>query len=251
MLTSKTFEHKGIKIELLGIIEILSESGSKSQFISLSKELEPAGTLYNQVNKFKFAFNNVEKSYETYHGVEVNCKYILKLIIQTTFRSLAWEREIGVAHPQPKEVLKVLNDPIKLEVGIDNWLHVSFEIDKTKYGTKDIITGRVIYKKTSFNLKSMQLQIIRRETIIGSYVDNTMICRYEIMDGAPEKNETIPIRFFLSPYELTPSYPNVNNKFSVQYFLNLVIYDINDQRFFKQQELQLLRVPRYPFKAYI
>lgn len=245
-LTSRSFDHNGIKIMLLGIIESTSESSNVSQFITLTKELEPPGTLQNQVNKFKFSFMNVEKSYESYRGVEVNVKYILKVIITTTFRTLSWDREFGVAHPQPKEVLTVLNDPIKLDVGIEDWLHLTFELEKSKYSTKDICTGKVTFKKVSLKLKSMLLQIIRRETIIGSYVDNTVLCRYEIMDGAPTKNEIVPIRFFLSPYELTPTYPNVNNKFSVQYFINLVLYDGDDKRYFKQHEIILYRIPRQP-----
>ena len=245
-LTSKTFDHNGIKIMLLGIIESIGETNTTSQFISLTKELDPPGTLYNQVNKFKFAFMNVEKSYESYRGIEVNVKYILRVVITSTLRNLQWDREFGVSKPEPKEVLSVLNDPIKLDVGIDEWLHLTLELDKSKYSTKDVCTGRVTFKKVSMKLKSMLLQIIRRETIIGSFVDNTVICRYEIMDGAPMRNEIIPIRFFLSPYELTPTYPNVNNKFSVQYFINLVLFDADDKRYYKQHEIVLYRIPRIP-----
>jgi len=61
------------------------------------------------------------------------------------------------------------------------------------------------------------------------------------MDGAPVRTESIPIRIFLSPYDLTPSYKNINNKFSVKYFLNLVLVDEEDRRYFKQQEIQLWR----------
>ena len=231
---------------LLGIIESTSESSDQSQFITLTKELCPPGTLYNPVNTFKFSFNNVEKSYESYRGVEINVKYILRVTIASTLRSLSWEREFGVSRPEPKEILNVLNDPIKLEVGIEDWLHLLFELDKSKYSTKGVCTGKVTFKKVSLKLKSMLLQIIRRETIIGSYIDNTVLCRYEIMDGAPTKNEIVPIRFFLSPYELTPTYPNVNNKFSVQYFINLVLYDSNDKRYYKQHEIFLYRIPRQP-----
>jgi vacuolar protein sorting-associated protein 26 len=46
---------------------------------------------------------------------------------------------------------------------------------------------------------------------------------------------------FLSAYDLTPTYKNVNNKFSVKYFLNLVLVDEDDRRYFKQQEVQLVR----------
>jgi len=92
----------------------------------------------------------------------------------------------------------------------------------------------------------MLLQIIRREKIIGGEVDNAILCRFEIMDGAPIKNEIVPIRFFLSPYELTPTYQNVNNKFSVQYIINLVLFDAKDKRYFKQHEIILYRIPRVP-----
>ena len=246
-LTSKTFDHNGIKIILLGMIQSISDSKNSSQFITLTKELCPPGTLSNQINTFKFAFNNVELSYESYRGIEFNVKYLLRVIIGTTLRSLTWEREFGVVCPHTKDVLKDNNEPIRMDVGIEDWLHLSFELDRTKYSTKDVITGRVTFKKVSMFLKSMLLQIIRRETIIGGEVDNAILCRFEIMDGAPIKNEIVPIRFFLSPYELTPTYKNVNNKFSVQYIINLVLFDAKDKRYFKQHEIILYRIPRVPF----
>jgi len=54
--------------------------------------------------------------------------------------------------------------------------------------------------------------------------------------------ESIPIRLFLSPYELTPTHRNINNKFSVKYFLNLVLVDEEDRRYFKQQEITMYRL---------
>ena len=241
-LTSKKFDHSGIKIELFGIIEC--SEGAPSQFISLSKEISPPSTLTNQVNKFKFSFANVEKQFETFHGNDSRVKYILRAIIKTTLRTLTWEREFGVINPISKEVLNENNEPIKMEVGIEDWLHLSFNLDKSKFATKDCITGKVEFKKVSMKLKNMLIQIIRKETTIGQYEDSDVICKYEIMDGAPVKNETVPIRFFLSPYELTPTYENVNNKFAVQYFINLVLYDSNDKRYFKQHEIFLYRIPR-------
>lgn len=42
-------------------------------------------------------------------------------------------------------------------------------------------------------------------------------------------------RLFLSPYDLTPTYKLVHNKYSVKYYLNLVLVDEEDRRYFKQQ----------------
>jgi hypothetical protein len=50
------------------------------------------------------------------------------------------------------------------------------------------------------------------------------------------------LRLFLSPYDLTPTYKLVHNKFSVKYYLNLVLVDEEDRRYFKQQEIQLYRL---------
>ena len=231
---------------LLSLIKKTTNSKKKSQFITLTKELSPPGKLINQNNKFPFSFNNVEKQYESYRGIEYNVRYILRVIISCTLRNLTWEREFGVARPETKEILTTLNDPIKMDVGIEDWLHLSFELDRTKYSTKDVITGRVTFKKVSMKLKLMLLQIIRRETIIGGEMDNAVLCKFEIMDGGPIKNEIVPIRFFLSPYELTPTYINVNNKFSVQYYVNMVLFDDKDKRYFKQHEIVLYRIPRIP-----
>ena len=49
--------------------------------------------------------------------------------------------------------------------------------------------------------------------------------------------ESIPIRLFLNGYDLTPTMRDINKKFSVRYYLNLVLVDEEDRRYFKQQVL--------------
>jgi hypothetical protein len=48
-------------------------------------------------------------------------------------------------------------------------------------------------------------------------------------------------RLYLSGYDLTPTYKNVGGKFSVRYYLNLVLVDEEERRYFKQQEITLWR----------
>ena len=55
------------------------------------------------------------------------------------------------------------------------------------------------------------------------------------MDGAPVRGESIPIRLFLAGYDLTPTMRDINKKFSVRYYLNLVLVDEEERRYFKQQ----------------
>lgn len=58
------------------------------------------------------------------------------------------------------------------------------------------------------------------------------MAKYEIMDGAPIRGETIPIRLFLHGMDdLTPTFREVNKKFSIRYYLNLVLIDEENRRF--------------------
>ncbi|CCJ29347.1 unnamed protein product, partial [Pneumocystis jirovecii] len=45
------------------------------------------------------------------------------------------------------------------------------------------------------------------------------------MDGQPARGETIPIRLFLGGFDLTPTFRDVNKKFSTRYYLSLVLID--------------------------
>src|SRR5437762_13126553 len=74
----------------------------------------------------------------------------------------------------------------------------------------------------------MELSIIRRETTGAApnqYNESETITKFEIMDGAPVRGETIPIRLFLGGFDLTPTFKDVNKKFSTRYYLSLVLID--------------------------
>ena len=54
-------------------------------------------------------------------------------------------------------------------------------------------------------------------------------------DNLSYSGESIPIRLFLSGYVLAPTMRDINKKFSVKYYLNLVLVDEEERRYFKQQ----------------
>lgn len=113
-----------------------------------------------------------------------------------------------------------------------------------RYHLKDVIVGKIYFLLVRIKIKHMEIAIIKRETTgIGqnTFNENETIAKYEIMDGAPVRGESIPIRLFLAGYELTPTMKDINKKFSVRYYLNLVLVDEEERRYFKQQEIVLWR----------
>jgi len=233
---AKKLEHKGIKIELIGQIELFYDRGNHYQFTSLSIELAPSGEM-TEPKTFNFEFLNVEKQYESYNGINVKLRYFLRVTVQRSLVNVTKEQEFWIQcfHPDPE-----LNTTIKMEVGIEDCLHIEFEYNKSKYHLKDVIIGKIYFLLVRLKIKYMELALIRREstgTAPNSYNETETLTKFEIMDGAPVRGESIPVRLFLGGFDLTPTYRSVHNRFSVKYFLNLVLIDEEDRRYFKQQEV--------------
>jgi len=232
-------EHLGIKVALVGVIK--GQSGSPFEFLSQPKDLEGAGSITDTKN-FTFNWENVERQYESYFGVNVSLHYYVRVTIS---------RSLNLHVTKQAEFFQRLYSTapentgnIKMEVGIEDCLHIEFEYNKSKYHLKDVIIGKIYFLVVRLKIKSMNISLIKRETT-GTGLDmnneNKTLSKFEIMDGAPVKGEAIPVRLFLGGFDLTPSYKDVANKFSVSYILNLVLVDEDDRRYFKQKEIMLWR----------
>jgi vacuolar protein sorting-associated protein 26 len=204
--------------------------------------------------------------YESYKGTQVRLRYLLRVtVVRGLGQTISKEYQFWVQNPTPplpQQVLEkkenvdslgtvptssdaVIPAPIKMEVGIEECLHIEFEYNKGTYHLTDTVVGKIYFLLVRIKLKHMELEIRRRETVGGgstAKVETETVAKYEIMDGAPVRGEIIPIRLHLAPYDLTPSYPNVHNKYGVKYSINLVLVDEEDRRYFKQQEITLIRL---------
>lgn len=205
-----------------------------------------------------FHFRPEDKPYESYHGRNVSIRYFVRVLVDRKFLpAIKKERDmiVQLIKNEPQ-----LNEPIKMEVGIEECLHIEFQYQKRYYHLNDCIEGNIHFMLVRIKIKYMELAVIRREMIganssdtnnqgsvdaTGSSVvtETQTLTRFEIMDGAPVKGEVIPVRLYLSgiPSDLTPTYDSPNSRFAVKYYLNLVLVDEEDRRYFKQQEIILWR----------
>ncbi|KAK0835598.1 Vacuolar protein sorting-associated protein 26 [Friedmanniomyces endolithicus] len=220
----KRLEHTGIKVQFVGTIEMFFDRGTHHEFLSLQTELASPGELQHPVT-LPFAFKNVEKQYESYHGINVKLRYFLRVTVSRRMADVVREKDLWVySYRQPPES----NSVIKMDVGIEDCLHIEFEYSKSKYHLKDVIVGRIYFLLVRLKIRHMDLSIIRRETTgvpPNQYNESETLVRFEIMDGSPSRGETIPIRLFLGGFDLTPTFRDVNKKFSTRYYLSLVLID--------------------------
>ncbi|TQS31311.1 hypothetical protein Golomagni_08411, partial [Golovinomyces magnicellulatus] len=146
----KKLVHEGIKIEFVGSIEMFYDRGNHYEFLSLVQELASPGEMRAAQN-FDFEFKNVEKQYESYNGINVKLRYVrcqprhpllaavqlitarpclvanryyIRVTISRRLTDVVKERDIWVhSYRMPPDS----NNAIKMEVGIEDCLHIEFE----------------------------------------------------------------------------------------------------------------------------
>lgn len=267
----KKVEHLGVKVQLLGSIDTNIDGIISSDFLSLATELSAPAQLTHP-ESYPFEFKNVEKQYESYRGKNARLRYYIKVtVLRKSSSEITREKELWVFHyvsppasstsnttavnAKPIEATPSNNNTVsvtpskeahsvKMDVGIEDCLHIEFEYSKSRFSLKDVIIGRIYFLLVRLKIKHMELSLIRRETVgapPNQITDSETVVRFEIMDGAPIKGETIPIRLFLNGFNLTPTYRDVNKKFSTRTYLSLVLIDEDARRYFKQSEIILYR----------
>lgn len=267
----KKVEHLGVKVQLLGSIDTNIDGIISSDFLSLATELSAPAQLTHP-ESYPFEFKNVEKQYESYRGKNARLRYYVKVtVLRKSSSEITREKELWVFHyvspPPPSSMSTSIANAsgnttgsqsntsvsatpskeahsVKMDVGIEDCLHIEFEYSKSRFSLKDVIIGRIYFLLVRLKIKHMELSLIRRETVgapPNQITDSETVVRFEIMDGAPIKGETIPIRLFLNGFNLTPTYRDVNKKFSTRTYLSLVLIDEDARRYFKQSEIILYR----------
>lgn len=135
----KRLSHSGIKVELIGKIDIKSENALGSNFMCNGFDLEPSGTLYSD-KTYDFNFDVFQKPYDSYYGKSVQLRYIIKVtIMQSGFGSKNIEKEIDLGVLTQKNFPEDQESPIVMEVGIDDLLNIKISIPTRNYWLDSVL----------------------------------------------------------------------------------------------------------------
>jgi len=248
-LKKPKLEHKGIHIEIIGLIELFGDRSNQYEFLSKGEILSGPDIITARQEEFPFEFKFVNKPYESYSGVNAKCKYFLRVRIVKRLSDIVQELEFCVhtvsSYTQSSD--KLLKP---MEVGIEGSLHIDFQYNKSRYHLEDVVIGQIYFMIVRLKIKHMELCIIRKESAgfgHNQYQEPEIIAKFDIMDGPPQKGAEIPLRLYLKPYakqgRLTPTMKDIAKRFSVRYFLHLKLMDEDDRTYYKQQEITLWRRP--------
>ncbi|XQJ31814.1 vacuolar protein sorting-associated protein-like protein [Leishmania guyanensis] len=258
MPTSSSYSHQGVVVELIGVASTFRDVESRVVFLRQERQFEP-DTL-TQPTPFEFVFS-APKEHESYHGIYAKVRYFVQATVRQRIKSPSVKEEVWVhrvdaalSESQPDASAHVNYfretyfgpESISMNVGVENVLHIEFRYDKKIFHLAERVLGKVEYKIADMDIAYGEVGLVRKEFIApgqpGETMESETLQKFEIMDGTPIVEEVVPIRLYLNSIpRLTPTYMNVENLFSVRYFLNLVLVSQEGKRYFKQQEIQLYR----------
>ncbi|CAI8041729.1 Vacuolar protein sorting-associated protein 26B [Geodia barretti] len=109
-------------------IELYFDRGNHHDFLSLVRQLSPPGEL-TQSAVFDFEFHHVEKPYESYTGTNVKLRYFLRVVVVRRLSDLTKELDLAV---HALSSFPEMVNSLKMEVGIEDCLHIEFEYNKSK-----------------------------------------------------------------------------------------------------------------------
>jgi hypothetical protein len=126
-------------------------------------ELATPGVLPGGLHAFKFSFPKAELAHESYEGINARCRYYVRVTVSRAGYGGSLTKDVHIA-VKNVGAPPAADSSVKLEVGIEDCLHIEFEYDHTRYHLSDVVTGKVNFLLVRIKIKYMEVAVIRRES---------------------------------------------------------------------------------------
>jgi len=260
-----TMSHNGVTLVMEGTVLMEVTTGIKKAFTfpkpflltTYTEELAKAGNLPNGKSALPFKFQLEplvgQNIYETFHGNNINVRYIIRCTCVRGFarKNLEADMEFLVEvksteeHPKPRECPFTITDTAaKSEKGDDEAkVKIGGKLTATTCQITQPVIGELVIEESAFPIASIHLQLMRVETcghLKGFLKEATEIERIEIADGdIPPK---LPLMLFMIlPRQYTC--PTVHSpNFKIEFELNILVQLQNDAKSVLTRTFPLLLV---------
>ena len=126
-------------------------------FTSLVQPLESVAGQLSASKSYPFEFTGAEKPLESYNGINVRLRYFVRVTIGRPYAS-DLRKEVDFFLQNTREEPEI-NNSIKMEVGIEDCLHIEFEYNKSKYHMDDVVIGKIYFLLVRIKIKHMEVQV--------------------------------------------------------------------------------------------
>jgi vacuolar protein sorting-associated protein 26 len=239
---NNNFDYIAIIIFLIGEYENF-QSKKKIFFLNIKKNLLNEGTIKKN---FQILTNFSKNNFliESYYGNNFNINYYFELKIIRKFLNLNTEKKYKKNFLiRNLNKIPILNGNIRLEIGVNNKLHIEYELFQNKFHLNDVIIGKIFIVDINTIINFIEINLIKKEIFYENNqkkFENFILGRMEICDGQPYEKTIIPFRFYLKGRNLTPTVKN-NDLFEIKYYVKFIVVLESEKILYKAQEIFLYR----------
>jgi len=233
------FKYESITSYLIGQI-LCPQLGKDYIFMTETFPLAPESGILRQSTRYTFRFNNPALEKESFYGAIVELRYFVRVVILRKGllgTQLVAEEDIYVQNPTVPLERRML----KMEIGIEDEMKLEFNWDSSAMHCRSKLKGNIKFITGGKKIREIVLQILRREIVTTGYekepelVSTSPVGKFDIFKGEVDSEE-IPILIYMSTIpQLTPTM--TTKQFSVKYFLNLVLTNVDARKYFKSSEI--------------
>lgn len=234
----KVDSHRGITLTVYG--RFTTPAGDVlSKFFERSQTLSPPGDLSAPI-KMEFLFENLDFPITSYYGHSVNAEYGVEFTIMHRISDFKYSVPFLVFLFTPD----IEDHPIHNEIGMTNVLHIEFVFPRSQFDCRDAVIGRAYFILVKLRIVYMCVSLYCLETYQkdGKVIKERKILNTaELMDGAPVRGDSIPIRYFLGEHQIWPFIAYKGSPLSVEYYLRAQMIDENGKKYYKRLKVLIVR----------
>lgn len=241
----KSLAYDSVVVELQGVVETNDEQAIRLPFFSVAKIAKGAGTL-TYPETFGFDFSGNPLPCETINAMDAAfcIKYFLVCTLKTKTGNYSGDTEFACMKYLPKPLETI---PIRTEIGVEDTIQLELELNNTFLDiSRDVLVGRVHFVHAAKKLEEMAIIVRRRELFRKSKSSSEWFASawhdvhyYDIMEGAPTREEVIPFRIYMSNLQVSPSFSTDIAK--LEYAVVLSLIDSEGRSYFRSHDLTLYR----------
>ncbi|EKX36926.1 down syndrome critical region protein 3, partial [Guillardia theta CCMP2712] len=254
LTTGGSWSHNGILLKVEGIVnlhlsanavglfEAFSSTIKPLQLMALSKEVQPAGKLAEGKIAIPFEFKlqqtGTRPLLDTYHGVYISVQYNLTVEMlksgmfgQNLMETTEFIVEENMPSKSPKE-FTMSSENIKKSRGTREQGHtfnIRCRLDSTTMPVTQPLSGKIMVEETNRPVKSINLQLIRVETINGcegSMKEASEVQNVQLGVGNVKTGVDIPVHVILPRLFTSPTIHQTS--FQLDFEANVVVEFEND-----------------------
>lgn len=246
----RTFEHQGIRAEVLGLAKY-PESEDWKQFFLVSEDLSPPSVLDKPLTRVAFKFRKGVPSgdclYASFESSELRIKYVLRVTVGRLLADARQERPIWISSLPLSESNHDFERSKNVEIGIENYIRVDFYLANLQSSLSGVLRGHIVFHALNLPIRTAQVCLVQKVLRLDTHaqVSQRILKAQQILDGPPVLNMRIPFRLglldcaVLGEFAGGGSIDEVGKLWAIKYFLQLVLIDTQERHYFKQHEVHL------------